>query len=71
MNKKTIPQFTPGEKAFSRGGMPVTIVKWPVFYGKTPLVEVRIHNEYRDICAWFPEWIVKKGQTIPLFWEAE
>lgn len=70
MNKRTIPQFTPGEKAFSRYGMPVTILEWPAKGYPGRYVKVRVQNEYRDICVWYPEQVVKKGHTIPLFREA-
>lgn len=80
MIKKSIPQFTVGEKAVSRYGDPVTIVQWPVYYGRPgdpfprgarymhpgpgPLVMARTAS--KDICYWPPEWIVKPGGQIPL-----
>lgn len=83
MMKKIIPQFVEGEKAFSRHGAPITVVKWPVYYGRPgdpflhggryihpgpgPLVMVRLAN--KDYCYWPPEWVVKKGGQAPLLLE--
>lgn len=80
MTQKSIPQFAAGEKAYSRYGDPVTVLEWPVYYGRPgdppmrggryihpgpgPLALVQTANKNR--CYWPPEWIVKPGGQIPL-----
>ena len=67
MNKKSIPQFIPGEKLMSRYDMPVTVLEYPAQgYSGGPYVKVRIANPYQDSCIWPPEWITRPGQTLPL-----